>query len=145
MQILVDADACPVKEQIVAAAKRYAVPVTMFVDTSHILRGDFQVVTVDRARDSADIALANAVRPGDIVVSQDYGVAAMALAKGACALNQNGLIYTDENIDSLLAERHFSARARAAGRRAGGPPKRTARQDRLFAEALERLLQNKTD
>jgi len=141
MQILVDADACPVKGIIVRVAKEYKLPVTMFIDTSHRLDDGYSmVVTVDKASDSVDIALINAVNAGDVVVTQDYGVAAMALGKKAMAINQNGLVYTDDNIDKLLFERHLGQKVRRAGGRTAGVKKRTREDDENFEKAFKSLV-----
>jgi len=141
MQILVDADACPVKEIIVRIAKKKSIPVTMVIDTAHKLNDGYShVVTVDKGADSVDFALVGLLHAEDVVVTQDYGLAAMALGKGAKVMNQNGLIYTDENIDRLLMERHLSAKARRAGKRTKGPVKRTKADDEKFEMAFERLL-----
>lgn len=141
MHILVDADACPVKDIIISAAKRFGLPVTMVIDTSHELCDGYStVITVDKAKDSADLALINLVKSGDIVVSQDYGVAAMALAKHAEALNQNGLIYTNSNIEKLLFERHINQKVRRAGGRTFNSPKRTKQDNRNFEDALLKLI-----
>lgn len=135
-----DADACPVKHIIVKVAKEHNVPVTMFVDTSHLINDGYSlVVTVDKSRDSVDIALANKVSRGDIVVTQDYGVAAMALPKGAMAINQNGLIYSNKNIDNLLLERHIARKVRQSGGRTSGPRKRTKEDDARFENAFRSL------
>lgn len=143
MKILVDADACPVKKIIVKVAKEYGIPVTMFIDTSHVLDDGYsEVVTVEKSRDSVDIALINRVSKGDIVVTQDYGVAAMALPKGARAIDQNGRIYTDDNINKLLFERHLSQKVRRSGGRTSGPRKRTEEDDALFEKAFRRLMAN---
>lgn len=141
MKILVDADACPVKHIIVKLAKEYKIPVIMFIDTSHRINDGYsEVVVVDKARDSADIALANRVTGEDIVVTQDYGVAAMSLAKGARAINQNGLVYSNENIDMLLFERHIGQKVRRSGGRTSGPGKRTKEDDVKFENSLRGLL-----
>lgn len=142
MQILVDADACPVKDIIVRTAKKYGIPVTMVIDTSHELYDGYStVITVDKARDSVDIKLINLLRNDDIVVTQDYGVAAMGLGKGAKVLNQNGLIYSDNNIDRLLFERHIGQKVRRAGGRTGTIRKRTKENDESFERALLSLLE----
>lgn len=143
MKILVDADACPVKEAVVSIAKKYNIPVLMFCDTSHILKeGYAKVITVDKASDSVDIALANSLDRGDIAVTQDYGVAALALGKGAVCINQNGLVYTNENIDMLLFERHIGKKIRRSGRYHGGAKKRTVENDENFAAEFEKLIKN---
>ncbi len=142
MQILVDADACPVKDIIVRTAKKYKVPVTMIIDTSHELSDGYStVITVDKARDSVDIKLINLLKREDIVVTQDYGVAAMGLGKGARVLNQNGLTYTDDNIDRLLFERHLGQKVRRAGGRTRPIKKRTGENDEVFEKALVSLLE----
>ncbi|MEN6314719.1 MAG: YaiI/YqxD family protein [Clostridiaceae bacterium] len=141
MQILVDADACPVKEIVVKIAKQYKLPVTMLIDTSHELNDGYStVITVDKARDSVDIALINLVKSGDIVVTQDYGVAALALGKKAKVINQNGLIYNDGNIDKLLFERHLGQKIRRAGGRTANVKRRTDEDNGKFERALTGLL-----
>lgn len=141
MRILVDADACPVREIILREAKRRGIPVVMIIDTSHELHDDYsQVITVDKGRDSADFKLISLLLPTDIVVTQDFGVAAMALGKGARALNQNGMAYTAENMDRLLFERHLGQKIRRGGGRTGNPRKRTPDDDRAFETELIRLL-----
>lgn len=141
MKILVDADACPVKNIIVKVAKEISVPVIMFIDTSHILNDGYsEVVTVDKGRDSVDFALINRASKGDIVVTQDFGVAAMALSKDTYAINQNGLIYTRDNIDRLLFERHISQKVRRSGGKTSNPRKRTREDDEKFEKAFRLLL-----
>lgn len=141
MKILVDADACPVKNIIVKIAKEYSLKVIMFSDTSHILSDGYsEIVTVDKSRDSADLALINKVSKEDIVITQDYGVATMSLAKGARVLNQNGLIYSESNIDRLLFERHLSQKIRRAGGRTANSRKRTEEDNDKFEQAFKSLL-----
>lgn len=141
MRILVDADACPVREIILREAKRRGIPVIMIIDTSHELHDGYsQVITVDKGRDSADFKLISLLLPTDIVVTQDFGVAAMALGKGARALNQNGMAYTAENMDRLLFERHLGQKIRRGGGRTANPRKRTPDDDRAFETELIRLL-----
>ena len=141
MQIYVDADACSVREILVGEAKRRNIPVTMVTDTSHeIYDGYSRVITVDKARDSADLKLINLVQAGDIVVTQDYGVAAMALSKHAHPIHQSGMLYTSENMDRLLFERHLGQKVRRSGGRTRGARKRTAGDDRAFEQALCALL-----
>lgn len=141
MKILVDADACPVKEIIVRLARQYSIPVTMLLDTSHVLNDGYsEVITVDKGRDSADIRLVNLIEGNDLVVTQDFGVAAMALAKGARALNQNGMVYNNENMDRLLFERALGQKVRRAGQRAGKTKKRTKENDEEFEKTFLRLI-----
>jgi len=141
MQILVDADACPVKEIIIRLAKRRNISVTMLIDTSHELNDGYsRVITVDKQVDSVDYALMGLLTREDIVVTQDFGLAAMVLGKGAKAVNQNGLIFTNENIDKLLLERHIGQKVRRSGGRTKGPAKRTKEDDARFETAFEMLL-----
>lgn len=143
MKILVDADACPVKDIIVRLAKRRKLRVVMLLDTSHERNDGYsEVITVDKGRDSADIRLVNLIQPGDLVVTQDFGVAAMALARGACALNQNGMVYDGGNMDRLLFERALGQKIRRAGGKAGKNRKRTKADDSAFEAALAAILGN---
>lgn len=141
MKILVDADACPVKEIIVREAKKRKIDVVMVNDTSHSTNDGYsRVVTVDKGKDSADIKLVNLARAGDIVVTQDYGVGAMVIAKGAKAVNQNGWIYSDENMDQLLFERYINGKQRKSGLKTVNSKKRTKEDDRNFEKTLKNLL-----
>lgn len=141
MKILVDADACPVKEIIEKTAFQFEIPVIMLIDTSHILHSDYsEIISVSQAPDAVDFALINRTDRGDIVVTQDYGVAAMALGKGAYAIHHNGRIYTNYNIDILLMERDIAKKRRRAGERVGkNAKKRTPAQDKQFADAFCKL------
>ncbi|MFU0826146.1 MAG: UPF0178 protein EQM14_03180 [Lachnoclostridium sp.] len=142
MKILVDADACPVKHIIEKIAKKFYIPVIMVIDTSHILESDYsKIIQVSKAPDAVDIALINRTEPGDIVVTQDYGVASMALGKRAYAINQNGKYYTEENIDLLMFERHLSKKQRRAGMRTGSMKKRSKEDDERFETAFFKLCQ----
>ena len=107
MNILIDADGCPVVDLTLQIVKRFCVPVIILCDTSHqIEREGAQTLVFDKGSDSVDFALVNRVKPGDIVVTQDYGLASMCLAKCARVLNQNGLEYTADNIDALMLRRY---------------------------------------
>lgn len=142
MKILVDADACPVKHIIEKVAKEYVLPVYMFIDTSHILTSDYsEIITVSQAPDAVDFALMNQLSAGDIVVTQDYGVAAMALGKKAYAIHNSGRIYTDENINQMLFERHISKKQRAQGRMRGKIKKREEKDDIYFEKNLRIICQ----
>ena len=141
MKILIDADACPVKEIAVKEAKKRNMEVIMVCDTSHIINDGYsKTVTVDKAADSADIKLVNMAEKGDVVVTQDYGVAAMSLSKGAFAINQSGLVYSQENIDRILFERQLSAKVRRSGGKHKNAKKRTKQEDINFAGNFRELL-----
>jgi uncharacterized protein YaiI (UPF0178 family) len=142
MQIFVDADACPVKDIIIEVANELDIPVTMVMDTSHTWEHDgVRVVTVDKSRDGVDIALINMAHKADVIVTQDYGVAALALGKGAKALNQNGMIFSSSNMDKLLFERHLGQKVRRAGGRTKNARKRSHEDDERFERSLRRILQ----
>ena len=142
MKILIDADGCPVVRLTVSVAKEHGVQTVIFCDTSHEFHEDgVKTVTVDKGADSADLKIVNCMDAGDLVVTQDYGLAAMCLARKAIPVSQNGMVYTDKNIDQLLFTRYVSKKIRKAGGRMKGPSKRTPEQDKAFAAALEKLIQ----
>ena len=98
MQIFVDADACPVVGIVETIAEKYNISTTLLCDTNHILYSDYSdVIVVGAGADTVDYKLISICHKGDVVVSQDYGVAAMALGKGAHAIHQSGKWYTNEN------------------------------------------------
>lgn len=143
MKIFVDADACPVIDIVEDIATKYNIPVTLLCDTNHVLTSDYsEVIVVGAGADAVDYKLISICHRGDIVVTQDYGVAAMALGKGAFAIHQSGKWYTEENIDQMLMERHLNKKARRASSRnhIKGPRKRTDEDDQRFAESFEKLL-----
>ena len=114
MTIYIDADACPVIKIVEQVARQYNIPVTLLCDTNHVLSSDYSDVKIIGAgADAVDFALISMLEKGanDVVVTQDYGVAAMALGKNAFAIHQSGKWYTNENIDMMLMERHLSKKA----------------------------------
>ena len=143
MQIYVDADACPVVSIVEEVAEKYRIDVTLLCDTNHILTSDYsEVIVVGAGADAVDYKIISICHKGDIVVTQDYGVAAMALGKGAYAIHQSGKWYTDDNIDGMLMERHLNKQARRSKSKnhIKGPRKRTEEDDERFAESFEKLL-----
>lgn len=143
MQILVDADACPVTRIVEKIAKENDLPCTLLCDTNHILSSDYSDVKVIGAgADAVDYALINLCKKGDIVVTQDYGVAAMALGKQAYAIHQSGKWYTQDNIDQMLMERHLAKKARMGKGKhhLKGPAKRTLEDDKHFEESFRKLI-----
>lgn len=143
MKILVDADACPAVRDVESLARQYSVPVMLLCDTNHVLSSDYSEIRVIGAgADAVDFALINLCGGGDVVVTQDYGVAAMALSKKAYAIHHNGMRYTDENIGSMLNRRYLAQKERrATGKNhLKGPKKRTSEDEKYFREAFEKLL-----
>ena len=148
MQIFVDADACPVVRIVERLAKQYEVPCTLLCDTNHVLLSDYSDVKIIGAgADAVDFALINLCHKGDIVVTQDYGVAAMALGKGAYSIHQSGRWYTNENIDELLMQRHVTKKARRSSHKnhLKEPAKRTVEDDIRFAESFEKMIRKALD
>jgi len=142
MNVLVDADACPVVRLTVSACQKAGIPCLLFCDTAHQLHIDgAETLVFDKGADSVDFALVNRVSAGDIVITQDYGLASMCLAKCATVLHQDGWLYTEDNIQALLFQRHAAKKYRAAGGRTKGPHKRKPEQDNAFINALNSLLQ----
>ena len=140
--IYIDADACPVTHIAEEIARRHGIPVTILCDTNHVMYSDYSTVKlIGAGADAVDLALINLCKAGDIVITQDYGVAALALGKGALAVHQSGKCFTDDNIGGLLMDRHLSKKARRSGKHhLKGPAKRTEEDDRRFAESFERLI-----
>lgn len=142
MTAYVDADACPVTGIVEQICRERGIPVMLMCDEHHLLQSDYSTVkVVASGRDAVDLALINLTRPGDLVVTQDYGLAALALGRKCMALHPGGRVYTDDNIDMLLMERHVHAKARRSGRQhLKGPSRRTQEDDLAFAAALRGLL-----
>ena len=137
MKIIIDADACPVVDITVNVAKERRIECIIVCDNTHTIEKDgARTIVVDKGADSADCRIANITEKGDVIITQDYGLAALVLGKGAKALNQNGLIYTDSNIENLLFTRFIGKKERMAGNRTKGPKKRTDQNDMDFLKAL---------
>ena len=145
MQIFVDADACPVVGIVETIAEKYNISNTLLCDTNHILYSDYSdVIVVGAGADAVDYKLISICHKGDVVVSQDYGVAAMALGKGAYAIHQSGKWYTNDNIDQMLMERHLNKKARRSSHKnhMKGSRKRTEEDDVRFAQSFEKLIED---
>lgn len=145
MKILIDADACPrsVLQISLQLGRKLSVPVWTVASFNHNISSDHHVV-VGNASQEADLKVMNLTEPGDIIVTQDFGLAAMVVAKGASALGPTGKEYRSETLDFLLEERELKAKFRRSGGRTKGPKKRTTEEDKQFEETLKRLLIQKT-
>lgn len=142
MTVLIDADGCPVVDITIATCRQFQIPCLLLCDTAHEFHRDgARTLIFDKGADSVDYALVNRVHPGDVVITQDYGLASMCLSRCARVLHQDGWEYTAENIDALLLVRHNSRKFRASGGRSKGPAKRTDAQNDAFRAALQLLLQ----
>lgn len=143
MRVFIDADACPVVSIVENISKKYNIPVTLLCDTNHVLSSVYsEVIVVGAGADAVDYKLISICHKGDIVVSQDYGVAAMALGKGAFAIHQSGKWYTNDNIEQMLMERHLNKKARRSSQKnhIKGPKKRTGEDDERFTQSFEKMI-----
>ncbi len=142
MKVFIDADACPVVNETVMLCREFKKECIIICDTSHrIEKEGVQTIVVEKGSDSADFRLVNMLGKGDLAISQDYALAAMALSKGARVINQNGMEYTDTNIDSLLMQRFIAKKIRNSGGRLKGPSKRTKEQTESFVKKLREILE----
>lgn len=142
-KILIDADGCPVVNETIETARRFQLDVILLCDTSHeMYREGAETITVSKGPDAVDFVLVNRVKKGDIVVTQDYGLAAMVLAKQGFPIDQNGRLYSEENIDQLLHGRHIAKKIRQGGGRLKGPKKRKPEDNEKFTANLEELITN---
>lgn len=140
MKVLIDADGCPVVDLTIALSKQFELPVLLICDTSHIMqREGAETITVSKGADAVDFVLVNRVKKGDVVVTQDYGLAAMVLAKKGHPIDQNGRIYSSENIDQLLHGRHVAKKIRQSGGRMKGPKKRKPEDNEKLQQSLVEL------
>lgn len=140
--IYVDADSCPVKDIILDIAKKYQIEVIMYFDQSHEYTSSYATIKiVESGKDSVDMYIINSIKEHDIVVSQDYGLLALALSKKALAITPNGIIMTNDNIDSFLETRYLGGLDRRKDKHIKGPKKRTKENDESFKVAFEKLIQ----
>lgn len=144
MRIIVDADACPVKNIIDIEAKKRNIPVIMVSNINHNITSEYaEVIWVDDTAEAADFAIINMLQPEDLVVTQDYGLASLVLGKKAQAISPLGMVYDLNNIDSLLMQRHINAKARKAGIKTSNPKKRKGIDDEKFKNNFNKLIDKK--
>lgn len=141
MRVLIDADGCPVVDIAIRICQLANIECILLCDTAHEFHKDgASTLVFDKGADSVDFAIANRVSAGDLVITQDYGLASMCLAKGARILHQDGWEYTANNIDGLLTFRHESRKERVRTGRFKGPKKRSWEQNLNFEKALRQVL-----
>ncbi len=143
--LYIDADACPVTREALAIARRQKVPAVLVANATQNLsrfatRDGVECFEVSGGRDAADFAIVERLQPGDVVVTQDLGLAAMALGRGAVTLSPRGRQHSAATIDMELAVRHAEQVHRRAGGRTKGPSKFEDEDREHFAEVLERVL-----
>jgi len=143
-KIIVDADACPVKDQIVQGAADFPVEIWMIASYDHYLTPmeGVTIIQVDRSDQSVDMYIANMIAQNDILVTQDFGLATIGLAKKAIVLSNRGQIYTDQSIEFLLETRHQHAKMRRGGRHSKGPRPMTSEDRQKFQHLLTKVLKN---
>lgn len=148
MKIYIDADASPVKLIVIEEAHRFNVPVVLIKSYSHFSHTEkmagVETIYVDTGADAADYKIFKHAQPGDIIITQDYGLASLGLAKGCQVLHHKGFAYSNQNIDMLLETRHLSAKARKAGRKTKGPKAFTDEDRETFRELLIKTLEQST-
>ncbi|MBE6856442.1 MAG: YaiI/YqxD family protein [Ruminococcus sp.] len=141
MKIYIDADGCPVVKSTVKIAGEFQISCVIICDTSHRIELDgAETIVVSQGADSVDFRLVNMISAGDMVITQDYGLASMCLGKRAVVLHQDGKQYTEENITGLLEFRAIGKKIRRSGGRTKGMPKRTQEQNIAFENVLRKLL-----
>ncbi len=142
IEIFVDADACPVKDETYVVATRYGLPVVLVANSRmHVPEGlGVELVVVDQGPDAADDWIVEHVRPGDVVVTADLPLAARCLEAGARALGTNGRAFSEESIGDLLATRDLKSQLRETGLATGGPPPLSARDRSRFQAKLDELV-----
>ncbi len=141
MALLVDGDACPDLKLIKELALKKQVEMIVYVDYAHYIQDDyFKTVICDIGKDSCDLNLLNDIKKGDLVVTQDYGLASLALGKGAKVIHVSGKVIDEDNIDELLMNRYLSFKQRKAKVHLKGPGKRNKDIQRHFLKQLKRHL-----
>lgn len=144
MKLIIDADGCPVRKEAVKIARKKKVKALIVSDINHMIHDTYaEVITVDKGIDSVDFKIVGLMAAGDLVITQDYGLASLVLSKGGYAMDQNGMIYTQENIDMLLLRRHMSKQIRRSGGKTKGPSKRKREDDVMFMNQLENYMNDK--
>jgi uncharacterized protein YaiI (UPF0178 family) len=143
IEIFVDGDGCPVKDEAYVVATRYGVPVALVANSRISVPEGFgvEMVLVDQGPDAADDWIVENVRPGDVVVTADIPLAARCLEAGARVLGTNGRIFSEDSIGNLLATRDLKAHLREAGVMSSGPPPMSAKDRSRFLSKLDELVQ----
>jgi uncharacterized protein YaiI (UPF0178 family) len=147
MKIYVDADACPVKDVVISEGRKAKIPVILVTSFSHFSHAEqpagVEIIYVDSGADAADYRIMKLAGRGDLIVTQDYGLASLGLAKGCIVLHHKGHRYTNENIDQLLQTRYLSAMARKGGKRTKGPKPFTTEDREKFRELFKKAIRDR--
>ncbi|MBO0422897.1 YaiI/YqxD family protein [Enterococcus plantarum] len=144
MKIFIDGDGSPVKETTIEVALAYSIDVVIVTSIDHYSLKEYpqnvSFVYVDKGADAADYKIVQLIKTGDVLVTQDYGLASLVLPKGARVMHQLGYEYTGENMDGLLEQRYFSAKVRKSGGRTKGPKAFTQADREKFKANLVELI-----
>jgi uncharacterized protein len=142
--ILVDADSCPVKEEIVEIANQFSIKILFVASYNHMKNNSMQVEWkyVDIGKEAADLYIMNHTRKGDIVITQDIGLASTLLPKGVHVLSVRGILFEEKDIQTALDFRYLKAKARKQGDYGKGPKPFTAEDRVRFVNQLTKILSN---
>lgn len=141
MRVLIDADACPSINLITDCVKKNKLELLLYTDDSHNIINDYGIVkTVEKGFQSVDIVIINEIKEKDILITQDYGLALLALSKKSFVIHPKGMIYTNDNIEQLLYEKYLNEKTRKSTKHIKGPRKRTKDDDLKLIDNLEYLI-----
>ena len=145
MKIIVDADAAPVKNEAIQLAGEYKLPVVLVSNIAHYSLASYpdyvKTIYIEKGADRADFKIVQLANKGDIVITQDYGLASLLLPKGCRVVHHLGYEYTNENIERLLQNRHLGALKRKSGERTKGPKPFTEANRQQFVSFFKQLLE----
>ena len=140
MRFVIDGDGSPVKEEVIRLGKKFQLPVLIITSVDHYTMKEYpdfvQFIYVDKGADRADYQIVKEIKPGDLLITQDYGLASLVLPKKARVFHHSGKEYLAETIDQLLMQRYIGGQIRKAGKRTKGPKPFTASDRQLFYEIM---------
>lgn len=146
MKIIIDGDGSPVKHETIEIAQQYQIAVILITTYDHYAKelqsaGNLTIIYVEKGADAVDFEIVKQSQTGDIVVTQDYGLASLLLGKKVQVIHQNGFQFTDFNIDQLLTQRYLGQKIRKSGGKTKGPKKYTAENRKAFQKLLREMIQ----
>ncbi|MFV0424271.1 MAG: DUF188 domain-containing protein [Bacilli bacterium] len=145
MKVYVDADACPVIDEAIIICNKFSIKIVIVCDDSHMINREVEIIVVEKGFDSSDYKILSLLCEGDLVITNDYGLSALVLAKKCSVINFDGKIILENEIDAMLASRAFNAKMRKANIRFKGPSKRSIEQNKVFKTKLESFLLKTTN
>ena len=144
MRIVIDGDGSPVKDEAIAVAKEFGLPVLIVTSVDHFttkIYPDFiQFIYVDKGADGADYRIVKEIQEGDFIITQDYGLASLLLGKNVRVFHHSGKEYLPETMDSLLTQRYLGAQMRKAGKRTKGPKPFTKENREAFKHSFKQVI-----